>query len=261
MSVQDPVEELDVREVFARARIDERPDFRADLRSRLLAQVGPTAATRRTTPWWTLRIPRFALAGVAVFAMLFGGTGLAAAGSLPGEPLFGLKRAAEEVALTVAFDDATRIQRLAEQASARLAELRHADGATRAAAARESARALERLSEAQRASGAGTDASASERADGARDQAEAVLRDLELTLPPEAAEGIRRAIEAGRPQERGPSERSNGPTRAPEVSPADRGGHPSASPAAPARGVERSTPPGRGATRSAPPSTPEPRGP
>ncbi len=260
MSVQDPVEELEARELFASARVDERPDFRSDLRSRLLAQVGPVAATRRTTAWWTLRIPRFALAVVAVVALLFGGTGLAAAGSLPGEPLFGLKRAAEEVALTVAFDDATRVQRLADQASARLAELRRADGATRAAAARESARALERLSDAQRASGAGTDASASERADGARDEAEAVLRDLEQRLPAEAAEGIRRAIEAGRPEERGPRESPGRPTGAPEASPADRGAHPSASPL-PARGVERSTPPGRGATRSAPPSVPDRRGP
>jgi hypothetical protein len=254
MRTLDPVEEQEVREVFARARVIERPEFRSDLRSRLLAQVGPVATTRRTTPWWALRVPRFALAAVAVVAMLFGGTGLAAAGSLPGEPLFGLKRAAEEVALAVAFDDGTRIQRLADQVSARVAELRRADGAARAAAALESARALERLSEAQRAGG--VDAPGSQSAEDARDQAEAVLRDLEQRLPAEAAEGIRRAIEAGPPVETGPREEPGRPT----TPPADRGGRPSASPS-PERGVERSTPPGRGATRSAPPSAPERRGP
>jgi hypothetical protein len=190
--------------------------------------------------------------------MLFGGTGLAAAGSLPGEPLFEVKRAAEELALALAFDDEARVQRLADQASARLAELRRADGPGKSAAALESARALGRLAEAQRTGGAG--APASESAADAREQAEAVLRDLEQRLPAEAVDGIRRAIEAGPPADRGPREDRGRPTSAPEGSPADRGSRPSTSPL-PARGVERSTPPGRGATRSAPPSAPELRGP
>lgn len=233
MTVQDPVEEREVRELFSRARVDERPGFRSDLRSRLLAQVGPVSTARRSTPWWTLRIPRFALAGVAVVAMLFGGTGLAAAGSLPGEPLYGLKRAAEEVALVVAFDDDARIQRLADQVSARLAELWRAEGSARGAAAVESARALERLSDAERARG--TSAPASERAEGAREQAESVLRDLEQRLPAEAAEGIRRAIEAGPPADREPREDRGRPATAPEASPG------------PARASDRPTPPARGA--------------
>lgn len=258
MTVQDPVEEREMRELFASAKVDERPGFRSDLRSRLLAQVGPVATARRSTPWWALRIPRFAVAAVAAVAMLFGGTGLAAAGSLPGDPLFEVKRAAEELALALAFDDETRVQRLADQASARIAELRRADGPGKSAAAHESARALGRLAEAQRAGGTG--APSSENAAEAREQAEAVLRELEQRLPAEAADGIRRAIEAGPPAERGPREDRGRPATAPEASPADRGGRPSASPL-PARGVERSTPPGRGATRSAPPSTPAPRGP
>lgn len=247
MTVQGPVEERDVRELFARARVEERPDFRSDLRSRLLAQVGPVAQTRRSSPWWALRIPRFALAGVAVVAILFGSTGLAAAGSLPGELLFEVKRAAEELALALAFDDETRVQRLAEQASARLAELRRADGPGKSAAALESARALGRLAEVQRASG--TDAPASKNAADAREQAEAVLRDLEQRLPAEAADGIRRAIEAGPPADRGPREDRGRPATAPEASPADRGGRPSISPA-PARGSDRPTPPARGARPS-----------
>jgi hypothetical protein len=247
VTVQDPMEEREVRALFVRAQVDERPGFRSDLRSRLLAQVGPVALARRSSPWWALRIPRFALAGVAVVAMLFGGTGLAAAGSLPGEPLFEVKRAAEELALALAFDDGTRIQRLADQASARIAELRRAEGPGKSAAALESARALGRLAEAQRAGG--TDAPASENAADAREQAEAVLRDLEQRLPAEAAEGIRRAIEAGPPAERGPREDRGRPATAPEASPADRGGRPSISPA-PARGSDRPTPPARGARPS-----------
>lgn len=243
----DPLEELEVRELFERVMVDERPGFRSDLRSRLLAQVGPVAQARRSTPWWALRIPRFALVGVAALAMLFGGTGLAAAGSLPGEPLFEVKRAAEELALALAFDDDTRIQRLADQASARLAELRRADGPGKSAAAHESARALGRLAEAQRAGG--THAPASENAADAREQAEAVLRDLELRLPAEAADGIRRAIEAGPPAERGPRDDRGRPATVPEASPEDRGGRPSVSPA-PARGSDRPTPPARGARPS-----------
>lgn len=255
MTVQDPVEEREMRELFARARVDERPDFRSDLRSRLLAQVGPIAQTRRSTPWWAIRIPRFALAGVAAVAMLFGGTGLAAAGSLPGEPLFGVKRAAEELALALAFDDGTRVQRLADQASARLAELRRAVGPRKSAAALESARALDRLADAQRAGG--TKAPASENAAEAREEAEAVLRDLELRLPAEAADGIRRAIEGGPPAERAPREQRGRPATAPQASPAtaplaspaDRGGGTSISPA-PARGSDRTAPPDRGARPS-----------
>lgn len=246
MTTVDPMKELEARELFERVMVDERPGFRSDLRSRLLAQVGPIAQARRSTPWWALRIPRFALAGVAAVAMLFGGTGLAAAGSLPGEPLFELKRAAEEVVLALAFDDDTRIQRLAGQASARLAELRRADGPGTSAAALESARALGRLAEAQRAGG--TDAPSSENAADAREQAEAVLRDLEQKLPAEAADGIRRAIEAGPPAERGPRDDRGRPATAPEASPADRG-RPSAS-AAPARESDRPTPPARGARPS-----------
>ncbi|MEX2046817.1 MAG: DUF5667 domain-containing protein, partial [Chloroflexota bacterium] len=241
-----------VRELFVRARVDERPGFRSALRSRLLTQVGPVAIARRSTPWWAIRIPRFALAGVAVVAMLFGGTGLAAAGSLPGEPLFDVKRAAEEVLLAITFDDATRVERLADQASARIAELRRAQGAARDAAATESTRALERLAHAQRAGG--PDAPASERADEARDQAEAVLRDLEQRLPAEAANGIRRAIEASGGADRGPR---TAPTFAPPSAPAVVTATPDARPSAlPTQKGPPSTPPARTAPERSPGARP-----
>lgn len=247
MRTLDEMQDTEARELFARARIDEREGFRADLRSRLLAQVAQAATERRSNPWWALRIPRPVLAGVAVVALLFGTTGSAAAGSLPGEPLFEVKRAAEELALTLAFDDATRLERLAAQASARLAELeRAADGPGKSAAARESTRALERLAEAQRGTAAEPGSRASQTAETARDHAESVLKDLETKLPAEAAEGIRRAIEAGRPEQPGrrsdpsvaPSAR---PTDVPRVSPPGRssdapGGAPSPRPTPPDRG-------------------------
>lgn len=239
MSTVDEMEETGARELFARAPVEERSGFRADLRSRLLAEVGPSAALRRTAPWWALRVPRPLLAGLASFALLFGLTGSAAAGSLPGEPLFEVKRAVEELALALAFDDETRVERLAAQASARVAELERArEGAGRSAAALEAARALERLTGAQRSSDPGT--SASDTAESARDSAESVLRGLEQRLPAEAADGIRRAIEAGRPAQRGPADRDSSPSEPPRSSPPGRA----------------SSPPGRGDPQRPTPSVP-----
>ncbi|MGH2450215.1 MAG: hypothetical protein ACRDGE_02880, partial [Candidatus Limnocylindria bacterium] len=138
MNTRDPMSEereRSVREAFARIDAEERPGFREDLRARLLAQVGPEARTRSrgrfAPPAWL----RPAVAAVAMLALLAGGGGLAAGASLPGEPLFGMKRAAEELVLTLAPDDATRLDLLAAQTDARLAELgRASDATTRARA-------------------------------------------------------------------------------------------------------------------------------
>ncbi|MGH2377079.1 MAG: DUF5667 domain-containing protein [Candidatus Limnocylindria bacterium] len=273
MSTVDPVDERYARELFGRLSVEERPGFRDDLRSRILAQVGPVARTRRVAPWWNLRVPRAALAAVAVAAMLVSGSGLAAAGSLPGEPLFAVKRAAEEVVLAFAFDDATRVERLADQASARLAELERATGArAKAAAALESGRSVERLSQAATDLDARDgDAGAIARAAQTLQQAADVLRAVESTLPAEAQEGIRRAIEAAGGAERGPrNDPSASPTGAPGAAPATPDARPSAAPtpkgppatlpgrSEPGRPATAPTGPPTGRPASGPPSPPRP---
>src|SRR4029077_15086649 len=69
-------------------------------------------------PW--LR-PAFAVAAVLILALA--GAASAAASSLPGDPLYGLKRTTEDVQLALTFDDLGRMQLLSDLADRRLAEL------------------------------------------------------------------------------------------------------------------------------------------
>ena len=195
MRTPEDMDEREARELFARIRVDERPGFRDDLRARLLAQVGPMASARRSSPWWVLRLPRFVVGAVAVFAMLLGGGGLAAGASLPGDALFGVKRAAEELVLALAPDPSARASRLSDQAEARLAELRRAPEASRGRAAVEYAAAVGRLAgaagEAQREG-----QELPENAAGSLGEAVEVLQDLEERVPEQARDAIKNAIDA-----------------------------------------------------------------
>jgi len=91
-------------------RPEPREAFKRTLRSQLMAQAS-TALVRRETIWSRFQRglvrPAFALA--AVVLVLLAGAGKAAADSLPGDPAFGLKAAAEELQLAFAFDDTTRL--------------------------------------------------------------------------------------------------------------------------------------------------------
>ena len=80
-----------------------REEFRRELRARLMmqAQTVLVPRRRRDTAWTFLR-PAFGV-GLAA-AILMAGAGTAAAGSVPGDPAFGLKRAAEELQVTLTFD-------------------------------------------------------------------------------------------------------------------------------------------------------------
>src|SRR6266568_4690394 len=90
-----------------------RDAFKRALRAQLMAQA-PSVLARRESAWsrvmrsgsgWSgpswLR-PAIAFAAIAVFVI--GGAGAAAADSLPGDPAFGLKLAAEQLQLALAFD-------------------------------------------------------------------------------------------------------------------------------------------------------------
>ena len=109
-----------------------RKRFRTDLRRALIATAASewTATSQpqsqRRRPWVALpssAAPRYALAFAVVMLAIFTAGGVAAASSLPGDVTYSLKLAYEEVELTLASDDAARVEVLARQADRRLEEL------------------------------------------------------------------------------------------------------------------------------------------
>src|SRR2546426_6920146 len=101
-----------------------RGKFRKQLRARLMSQAADVLAPRPqrlslfASAW--LR-PALAAAVLAVFVVV--GATSAAASSLPGDPLYGVKRASEDVQLALTFDDVARMQLLSDLTDRRLAEL------------------------------------------------------------------------------------------------------------------------------------------
>lgn len=97
-----------------------RDEFRRELRARLMQEAPALLAPRRGTAWTFLR-PAFGvgLAGL----LLVAGAGTAAAGSVPGDAAFPLKKAIEDAQVNFTFDDVQRVQLLAQIADRRLQEL------------------------------------------------------------------------------------------------------------------------------------------
>jgi len=180
-----------------------REAFRRELRGRLMAEARVALAPRETA-WTTLRRTwlRPALALGMITVVLLGGGGLAAAGSLPGDPAFALKRAAEDVRLALASDDNARIVQLAAQADHRLAELttaattRPAAAPTASAAYAEAVVKLTTAIEALRAkpdAGATTSGEARDVADRAGTKHLDVLDELEQRVPEQERGAIEQA--------------------------------------------------------------------
>ena len=242
MSGRDERELLEFGERLGRqARVSPRPAFRAELRSSLLSAPVTFTPSRRTTLNWP-RVLAFrpALAVILVLVLLAaGGGGAAAATSLPGDPAFALKRAVEDVQVTLASDDVARLNVLVTQSDRRLGDLETLVGRRSAAV------------------GAGTDeyAAAAARVDAAvspvvaspinsqRDAALARasaastdhiarLQALAARLPDAAQRGIQRAIEV---QQRvhGKSDFAPGRSGNPITPTPGRGGPPSGVPGRP----------------------------
>lgn len=191
-------------------RPEPRAEFRKKLRIQLMNEAVALAEERRLRRrsfadrlrWWVAG-PR--LRGIAVvaslIAVLLAGTGVAAAGSLPGDPAFGIKRAAEEVELAIAPSDDAKIDVLAAQAQRRLDDLTRAaarpDKAPTASA--EYQAAVQRFAAAVRALRAAPPRSKHEAVEqvveAARDKHVPVLEELKERLPEDAQKGIDRAIE------------------------------------------------------------------
>ncbi len=224
-----------------------RPIMRAEFRKRLRADLMNEAVALAEERRWrgtrssarismlVARLRPVAVAAVIV-AVLLAGAGAAAAGSLPGDPGYGLKRAAEAVELALAPTAEAKLSVLATQAQRRLDDLTRTaserpDRAPTATAEYEAA--VQRFAaavEALRAAEPGTKHDAvDELVESTRAKHEAILEELEQRVPASAQPGIERAIEeheklrpsaAPSPDERGgkPSDvpsRSGEPARSP----------------------------------------------
>lgn len=180
-----------------------RDEFRRELRARLMREAAVTLAPRRRETAWTAWLRPALTVGLAALVLITG-AGYAAAGSLPGDPAFGLKRAMEEVRVALTFDDVERVRVLAEIADQRLSELEQV--ATRddkaPTASDEYARAVTRFREAVKAlqQGAPEDKSelAQNVADAAREKHEIVLEQLRERLSDKAKDSVDRASEEER---------------------------------------------------------------
>jgi Domain of unknown function (DUF5667) len=91
--------------------------FPRQVGERLHSRIGTARPPRRHLRWWQL-----AAASLVVLSLVVYGFTTAAAESLPGQPLYGIKRATEFVALERVRDDAGRALVLVDQAGIRLDE-------------------------------------------------------------------------------------------------------------------------------------------
>jgi hypothetical protein len=180
-----------------------RDEFRRELRARLMREAAVTLTGKRRDTAWTAWL-RPALAVSLAALVLVAGAGSAAAGSLPGDPAFGLKRAIEEVRVALTFDDVERVRVLADITDQRLSELEQVatrdDKAPTASA--EYALAVTRFRAAvdalQQAAPEDKSALAQDVADAAREKHEAVLEQLKTRLSGKAKDSVDRALEEER---------------------------------------------------------------
>jgi hypothetical protein len=218
-----------------------RNEFRARLRADLMNEAVALAEERRARPrgvaarvlsWWSAgRLRPVAVAAIAV-AVLLAGTGAAAAGSLPGDAAYPLKRAVEEVEAALATAPEAKVEVLARHAQRRLDDLSKAAsrGDRAPTASSEYEAAVQRLSAAVaalRAAEPGARREAIEQVvEAARAKHVQVLEQLKERVSPEAQRGIERALEEhgrlaparGKTSDRAPKP-SEAPGRAPAGSP------------------------------------------
>jgi uncharacterized protein DUF5667 len=173
------------------------------LRARVRAEImtAPVTASAPRRSWLSALRP--IVAATLVVAVLAAAGGSAAAGSLPGDPAFGIKRAVEDVQVAVTIDDTARLDVLTTQLDRRLGELEAVVAQRPSAvgvAIAEYEAALARVERqlavvAGQASTPARDAAVA-RATAAAEDHIARLRALEGTLPAAAQAGIERAIDA-----------------------------------------------------------------
>jgi colicin import membrane protein len=180
-----------------------RDEFRRELRARLMREAAVVLVPKRRETAWTAWLRPALAVGLATLVLAFG-AGSAAAGSVPGDVTFGLKRAIEEVRVALTFDDVERVRVLAEIADQRLTELeRVASRDDKAPTASEAyADAVARFRAAvdalQEAAPEDKRELAQDVADAARDKHEFLLERLKERLSEKAKDSVDRAIEEER---------------------------------------------------------------
>ena len=182
-----------------------RDDFRSELRTRLMAEAVTALAPRSRPTAWAFWRPALTVGLASVMLASVSGAA-AAAGSLPGDPAFGLKRAVEDLQVTLTFDEVQRVQLLAQLADRRVQELQQvteSQSQDRApAAAEEVAQAVARFRAAvdavQQAAPADKSDAVQGLVDAAREKHEAVLDRVQQNVGNDKA---REAIERAQDEE------------------------------------------------------------
>jgi hypothetical protein len=175
-----------------------REEFRRELRARLMREAAVTLTGKRRDTAWSAWLRPALAAGLAALVLIFG-AGSAAAGSVPGDITFGLKRAIEEVRVALTFDEVERVRVLAEITDQRLSELERVAARDDRAptASEEYALAVTRFRAAvdalQEAAPEDRSALAQDVADAAREKHEIVLEHLKARLSEKAKDSVDRA--------------------------------------------------------------------
>lgn len=244
-----------------------RDEFRAELRASLMREAVTALAPRpRDTAWVILR-PALGVGLAAV--LLIAGAGTAAAGSLPGDATFPLKKAFENIQVTLTLDDVERVELLGQLADRRLAELQviveRADESKAPTASEEFAAAVARFRAAvdaiQRAAPAEKSGKVQELVDAARGKHEAVLDEVQQKLDDPTAQD---AIERAKDQENKDTESENrdqDPKKTPRPARTPTPAHTARPSTEGAVETPRATQPARATQRTdAPRATPRPTG-
>lgn len=206
-----------------------REQFRKELRGRLMSEAAVVLAPRQR--WFSFpMILRPALAAAAILVLVLAGATSAAASSLPGDPLYVLKRTSEDVQLALTFDEVARMELLARLADRRLeelAEIAKQRPSSAPTATQEYADAVERfanaLDDVRNADGEDKRNAAQALAEAAREKHKAVLDAVKDQLPEVDQSDVQKVID--REQERTSDDGNRGRGQG--------GGRPSSTPARP----------------------------
>jgi uncharacterized protein DUF5667 len=175
-----------------------RDEFRRELRAHLMREAAITLTPKRRENAWTAWLRPSLAAGLAALVLVIG-AGSTAAGSVPGDLTFGLKRAIEEVRVALTFDEVERVRVLAELTDQRLSELERVAARDDKAptASEEYALAVTRFRAAvdalQEAAPEDKSELAQDVADLAREKHEIILEQLKDRLSAKAKESVDRA--------------------------------------------------------------------